>query len=262
MANTTAVEGLQFLTQSPVRVRILELLGDADGMEKRELRERIDVSRVTVRRNVRALEERGWIEIEDRVCSITVLGSLVLEDVSPALETTAVVERLRPFLRWFPEAELEFDARALADATIVTADSTDPYAPVNRHIEAVEEAGRFRGLFPVVGLQAMTVGRDRVVEDDCRHELVVSSLLEPTIRDRPEYRELVDEMLVSGNCDLFVADCEIPFYLGLFDAAVQVGVEDDEGVPQALVETDAEEIREWAERTYEAYLKRADPFDR
>lgn len=261
MSSTTAVKGLHFLTQSPVRVRVLELLSEAGSMRKRELRDRIDASRVTVRRNVHALEDREWIEVDNRECEITALGEIVIEDASPALETTEVVERLRPFLRWFPEVELGFDVRVLADATIVVPDSTDPYAPVNRHIDAMERTDRFRSLLPVVGLPAMTVGRDRIVEDGCHHEIVVSERLAPTIRDQPEYRELLEEMLASGNCALFVADREVPFYLGLFDDCVQIGVDDD-GIPRALVETDADDVREWAERTYETYLAGSDPFDR
>lgn len=262
MASATAVDGLQFLTQSRVRVRILELLYRRGSMTQRELKECVDASRVTIRRNVCALDERDWIELENRECELTVLGETVIEDASTALETAATVERLRPFLRWFPEDALEFDVRDLADATIVASESSDPYAPVNRHIEAMERADRFRALLPAAGLPAMTVGRDCVVESESHHDLVISDRLEPTIRNRPEYRELVDEMLASGNCRLFVSDRTIPFYLALFDGHVQIGVEDDDGVPKALVETTASDVREWAERTYKGYLTAADPFER
>ncbi|TYL36094.1 transcriptional regulator [Natronococcus pandeyae] len=251
---------MHFLTQSPVRVRILELLYENGELQKRELRDRIDASRVTVRRNVNALEERDLITITGRTCEITAFGEVVVEDVLPALKTVDVLERLRPFVRWFPDDELEFDMRALEDATIITSDSNDPYAPVNRHIEVMENADRFRGLLPAVGLPAMTVAYDCTVEAGYQHEIVISERLAQTVLNRRGYKELLDEMLASGNCNLFVSDREIRFYLGLFEECVQIGVEDDDGTPKALVETDAEEVREWAEQTYDHYLTQAKPF--
>jgi hypothetical protein len=180
--------------------------------------------------------------------------------VLPALSLVDVVERLRPFVRWFPDDELEFDLRALEDATVVAADSSDPYAPVNRHIEAMERADRFRCLLPAVGLPAMTVARDRVVDGGCRQELIYGREIAATVRSQPEYGRLIDEMLEAKSCELYVADRRVEFYLGLFEDGVQLGVENDDGVPRALVETDAEEVREWAERTYDRYRSRAEPF--
>lgn len=249
-----------FLTQSSVRIRLLETLYKERRLRKRELRERFDASRVTVRRNVAALEDRDLIAVTGRTCEITPLGELVVEDVLPALSLVDVVERLRPFVRWFPDDELEFDLRALENATVVAASSSDPYAPVNRHIEAMERADRFRCLLPAVGLPAMTVARDRVVDDGSSHELIYGREIAATVRKQPEYGRLIDEMLESENCELYAADRGVEFYLGLFEDGVQIGVENDDGVPRALVETDAEEVREWAERAYDRYRARAEPF--
>ncbi|WP_152421333.1 helix-turn-helix transcriptional regulator [Natronococcus amylolyticus] len=259
MSTTTGVDGMCFLTQSSVRIRLLETLYDEQRLRKRELRGRFDASRVTVRRNVAALEERDLVAVTGRTCEITPLGELVVEDVLPALSLVDVVERLRPFVRWFPDDELEFDLRALEDATVIAASSSDPYAPVNRHIEAMEHADRFRCLLPAVGLPAMTVARDRVVDGGSEHELIYGREIAVTVRSQPEYERLIDEMLESRNCELYVADRGLEFYLGLFEDGVQLGVENDDGVPRALVETDAEEVREWAERTYDRYRTRADP---
>ncbi|MDG5759944.1 transcriptional regulator [Natronococcus sp. A-GB1] len=260
MSTAVGVEGMSFLTQSPVRVRILERLYDHEGLRKRELKEQSDASRVTVRRNMNALEERDLITIEGRTCEITPLGEVVVEDVLPALKTVDVLDRLRPFVRWFPDDELEFDVCTLEDATIITADSNDPYAPVNRYIEVMETADRFRGLLPTVGLPAMTVAYECTVEAGYHHEIVVSERLARTVLNRRGYSEFLDEMLASGNCTLFVSDREIRFYLGLFEECVQIGVEGDDGTPKALVETDATEVREWAEQTYDQYVTQAELF--
>ncbi|MFW6320600.1 MAG: helix-turn-helix transcriptional regulator [Halohasta sp.] len=259
MSNTTKVESARFLTQSSARVRLLELLYEDGPLRKRELRDAVDASRVTVRRNVNALEDHDLIAVSGRRCELTALGEIIVEDVLPALETADLVDRLRPFVRWVPDGELDFDLRALGDAHIVVSTPTDPYGPIDRHIAAIETADWCRLLLPAIGIQPMTVARDRLVDDESVHELVVSEAVAATLRTRPTYRTLIEEMVDSGNYDLYCTDHGVPFYLGVFEELIQIGVTDDDGQPRALAETNASEIREWAERTYDEYLSHADP---
>lgn len=256
--DTNAIEAVNFLTQSPVRVAILQQLADAERLTKSEFKERFDVSQVTLKRNLDALEERAWIRNHVREYELRPSGELVVETIESLLETIDFVETIRPFLRWFPEDDLEFDVTALADATVVVADATDPYAPVNRHIEAMKSVERFRCLLPAVGLSAMRVARDCIVEHEQRQDVVLSPEIESTLRNDPQYRTLTEELLECEHCALFVADREIRYYLGICDDRVQIGVANDDGVPQALVETDREEIREWATRTYRTYRTRSE----
>ena len=259
MANATAIEGVHFLTQSPVRIRILELLYENEEMLKHDLKDRVDAARVTVRRNVDALEERDLIVATGQTRELTPLGEVVVEDVLPAVRVADVVERLRPFIRWFPEDDLEFDLRALADAKIVVSDTSDPYAPVNRHLEVMQTATQFRWLLPAVGLQPIMIARDCVVEDGTDHEMVVDEAVAETLRAESAYQSVVSDLLSADNCRLFVAG-EIAYYLGLCETCVQIGVEDNSGLPRALVETDATDVREWAERSYDQYRRQATPF--
>lgn len=256
---TDAIEVVNFLTQSPVRVAILKHLSDADRLRKSELKERFDVSQVTLTRNLDALEERAWIRNHVREYELLPSGELIVDAVETMLETVEFVESIQPFLRWFPEDELEFDVTALADATVVVAESTNPYAPVNRHIEAMKTVDRFRCLLPVVGLPAMTVARETILERDTHQEIIYSPEVQSTLQSDPQYRELLEDMHGCDNCRMRVAESEIRYYLGLCEERIQIGVQDDDGVPQALVETDRDAIREWATRTYRSYRKRSEP---
>lgn len=255
-----AVEEINLLTQSPVRVRILKLLHEQGELDRRELTEQFDVSRVTVKRNLDALEQQGWIANSRPGYGITPLGEIVVEEFYPAIDTFKLNQTLRPFLQWFPEDDLEFDVRALADAKVVVSDSSNPYAPVNRHLEVMQSADRFRCLLPAVALQPMMAARDCVIEYDQEQEVVFGANVASTLEEEPEYEEVIDELAELDNCRLLVARSELSYYLGLCEECVQIGVEDDDGVPKALVETEAEEVREWAEGTYQDYLIRAEPF--
>ena len=60
-------------------------------------------------------------------------------------------------------------------------------------------------------------------------------------------------MLSTGRLTILVAE-SVPFFLGLADErATQIGVEDDEGMPRALFETEAEAAREWADALFVDY---------
>lgn len=54
-----------------------------------------------------------------------------------------------------------------------------------------------------------------------------------------------------------MTDDEVPFCLGIVDGLVQIGVEDDEGVPRALAESSSDELREWARERFAAFEQRA-----
>ena len=259
-ADSDAIGAVNFLTQSPVRVEILRRLDETDRLSKTELRDRFDVSRVTVQRNLDALEERDWITNSLQEYRIRPLGSVVVEAVETAIEVADFAETIRPFLRWFPEDELAFDVQELADATVVVSSAADPYAPVNRHINAITRSSEVRCLLPAIGLPAMRAVRECLADREQRHEVIISPEIESTICDEREYRELAAELASFETYTSRVSEREIGYYLGLFDDAIQLGVEDDDGVPRALVETDSDEIREWATSTYESYRSVSRPF--
>jgi hypothetical protein len=65
-------------------------------------------------------------------------------------------------------------------------------------------------------------------------------------------------MVDTGRFEVHVHDGDIPYYLGILDDTVQMGVNED-GEPRGLLETDSEEVREWAENRYESYKQEAEP---
>jgi hypothetical protein len=66
------------------------------------------------------------------------------------------------------------------------------------------------------------------------------------------------EKIQTGRSAVFVARESLPFYLGLADGdRIQVGLADEDGLPRALLETDDDRIRAWAEGVYEDYREPA-----
>jgi hypothetical protein len=76
-------------------------------------------------------------------------------------------------------------------------------------------------------------------------------------QSNPDYVELFEGMVDTGRFEVYVCGSGIPYYLGIFDRTVQIGVNEN-GEPRGLLETDSEEVREWAERKYDSCKQEAE----
>jgi predicted transcriptional regulator len=248
-----AVDDVAFLARSPTRVRILRELDASRRLDRATLGDRLDVARTTLTRNLDPLADRGWIEAGDAtVYTITLAGEAVLTDFERLSETVAVTEAFAPFLRAVPRSTFDLHPRHLAGADLVVASPSDPYAPVNRHVEAVADADRYRALLPAVGLSAMESAMDGLAEG-ASQELVVEASVAETLRSKPAYARRLADAPENGELRLFVTEETVPFFVGIYPTGVQIGVADENGKPQALVESDADAVRSWAEQTYATY---------
>lgn len=258
MTDADDLEAVAFLAGSPARVRILRTLRSDGPTSRDEFRTVLDAARTTVGRNLDALVERGWIARTGSRYELTPCGRLVLDGFEEARGAVRAADRLGPFVRWVDDDALDIDLRALADASVVTGDQTDPFAMVNAHVRRLREAERFRGCLPLVGLHAFETVHDRVIEDGAVHELVVTPGVAATLRESEAYADLYGALAACPRFSAYRYDGDIPFYVGLLDGTVQVGVDDD-GDPQALLESTDPRVLEWAERTYRHYREAAAP---
>lgn len=259
LAPDDAVEAIAFLTRSRTRIRVLELASRDRATTRREFRARLDVARTTVQRNLDALAERGWLEATPDGYRRTRSGELLAAQVGELVDTVETVQRLRPVLDHAPLDDLDVEPQALADAEVTVAAPADPYAPVNRHVDALRTVDTVRLFTAVVGREAFEVVSERARAGECRGEVVLAPQTLETVRSDPSYAGLYDSLSGTDAVDLYVADGDLPYYLGLLGDAVQLGVEDENGAPAALLETAAEPVRTWAESKYAAVRERAEP---
>lgn len=255
MTQVETVENIGFLTRSTVRVRVLQAVRREGTVTRSELREEFDASRTTIQRNLNALAERGWIKSVNNEYSITPCGRMVAEGFDIFRHKVRTAERLRPFLQWVSPANLSVNLAHLADAEVVTAEPSDPYAPVNMHVEALKTAERVRAVLPSVGRDAVEVAAERAKAGVARYELVVADECLRVLLEDPKYAKYIEDVLDTQYFSVAVTEREIPYYLGILDGTIQIGVEDDDGIPRALVETDSEPVRVWARETLSSYFE-------
>jgi predicted transcriptional regulator len=252
-------ELVQFLTQSRNRPELLTFLRENGSCRRRDCEAALGVARTTVQRNLDALVDRGWVEETPAGYRVTACGRYVETVFGEFADDVETLQRLEPFLRWIPTEEFDIDLAALSDARVTANSAENPYAPANRHVAALREAEEFRLLTAVVGRDAFEQLRNRIVNHDAEGELILTNEALETVRTAPGYRRLFADVRDADALDLFVVQEGLPYYLGLIDGLVQVGVEDDEQFPRALLESETAAMREWAAERYATVRERAAP---
>lgn len=256
ITSTEAFEQLSFLARSPNRVSVLEAL-NRRPRSRNELLSLIDTSRPTLVRVLSDFESYGWIERTDSEYTTTPVGSAVAEAFSRALETVSTVDRLRGLLTSVPDDVLTVDVEAFSDATVTTAAPGVPFRPVQRLVELADASTTFRefnrssiGCLCDTELSGLLSGDGRVTV------VYGSAVVESLVTSSDNW---FGEAIRTGRVDVFVHD-DLPFGLSLFDDRVALaGYDETTGAPTTLVDTDAVEVRRWAEAVYETYRQEATP---
>jgi predicted transcriptional regulator len=256
---TTPLDDVGFLARSPHRVAVLRAL--ATGPRARpDLHDGTGIPQPTLGRVLGGFEARNWVERRDRAYALTALGELVVEAFEDLLDTVAAVQRVGDVLVQLPTDDLDVDLRAFADATVTTPEAGGVFAPVDRLTERFFEADHARILVHSAppGTQSDHVNRgERFQESDRVVESINSAAALDQARASPETAALVRAGSESGRAVIYEYHDEIPFVLAVTDDATLLAPTDDQGVPTALLETDSEPVRVWAEATLDAYRDRA-----
>jgi predicted transcriptional regulator len=252
MLGNGTTDFLEFLGGSRCRVIILSELEENGSLNRSDFNKILDTSRTTITRNLDALIDRDLVERQNRTYRLTHNGKFVASELMDLVEAVQATEKLKPILEQIPPSEFEFEPQQLADGTVTVSNPTDPYAPVNKHIERLESADRVKCLLPMMGLNSMKAAERRILDHGATHELVVDSNVAETFRSDPEYTEPLNRLLETDRLTVYVFAGNIPYYLGILDDTVQIGVS-NQGVPQALLETQSNEVNEKAQCAFNDY---------
>jgi predicted transcriptional regulator len=254
-----SISTLDFLASSRHRIEILRSLRESGPSTRRDLRESVDASRSTVRRTLEGFLERDWVASVDGGYRLTVAGGMVAEEFAQLAETVRITREYAPLLRHLPDSALDVEPTWLEGSSLTTATDAEPYAPAQRQTETASQAERFRLVLPSIELEGAKLGHRRVLDGELHGEMVLSRGTAETVRSDP-FADLFAEQIATGRMDVYAHPGEPPMYLGLLDDdRVEIGCENEQGIPRALLESTDDRLRSWAESAFEEYVAEAEP---
>jgi predicted transcriptional regulator len=246
-----ALGDVAFLARSVNRVRVLDLLA-REAHPPRELSDRTGTSRSTLRRILSEFEERDWAERRpDGAYTATATGALVVEELTPFVESMETIRRLGGAVGWLPLDTLSLEE--FRDATVIRPEANDPLAPASYLTERLDGTSEFRCLVrlaPPVGFEIRM--RDAVADGRLTTEHVITRGELDYILDQSERPARWAEY-VSGGANLYCYDGEIPCNVFVFDETVVLGK-----TGQPFIGTDHEAVRRWAVAEIESYRAEAE----
>ena len=230
-----------------------------EPLDRREIEERLDVSRATSHRFTKWLGEQGFVEKADGRFQLTGRGEAVTDEVLRFEANVSTAHRMGPLLDVICPHHAEFAMEPMVDATVTVAEPADPYRPVERFISLVGETETFRG-FNTTHMAPLSIGEFyQKIFDATESEIVYTPGVVEKLLDTFPTR--ADEAIERGQLTLRTRG-KLPYGLAIFDDRVGLGGYDDEtGLMQAFVDTDSPIAREWAERVYASIRADSTPLD-
>lgn len=258
--NGSPIEDIGYLTRSKHRTETLRALTERPR-SRSELCELTGVSSSTIRRTLREFEDRTWVRKEGYKYVATRMGEAIasgMEDLTRLVETE---RKLRDIWHWLPDEVTAFPTETWSEMTVTLPEPDSPYRPVNRFKSLLKQTNSVRYLRPEVALM-----------EPCFDVLLslIDAGVEMTLIDRPSchayfittYPERSLEMEERENFTILEHDDLPQCGIGLLDTRVTFSCyEPVSGAVQALVETDAHAIREWAESTFASVEREAGPVE-
>ena len=237
---------IDLLRRSPL---LEELQGGP--LDRREVRDRLKISRTTSYRYCRLLEEVGAIEKTDDVYRLTDSGILLTESLVRFKREADAALELTPVLEAIQDAPVDIDLREFGDAIVTSAEHGDPYAPVARFLSLVEETETLRGIDLDIIAPLYIDEIQQPIINGMKTETIAISEATEYILD--SYPEKCYDACVSGHLTVKLHD-NLPFGLVIFDHRVGIGVpKPGSRTLSAFADTDSPHVRQWAEAVYETY---------
>lgn len=225
-----------------------------ERQERRELEDRLGVSRATSHRYVRTLEEMRLANKTNNGYVLTELGEDIATAVARFEEEVTARIRLAPLVDVMRNVTPPIDLDAFIDASVETVTNGDPYAPLTRFVSLIEETEELQGINVARIAPPYIEEFQRNILEGMETEIIENPRIYEGIMEG--YPEKCVEVCASGYITLWLREPHevLPFGLVLFDDRVGIGLFNSQTETLELfVDTDTSEAVEWATQVYERY---------
>lgn len=252
----SSLELIEFHARSINRVVVLEALM-AGPIERRDLEDVTGISRPTLSRILDDFEDRGWVERDHHRYEATLLGTFVNREFSQLIDRMTVVHKLQDVVAWLPEGGFGFDLSRLSAADIITPQKEDALAPTHHIVKRFQDASMVRAVSFTLLPDCLQTSYQQVVDGGQTFEAVFQPQALVIIDDDPIMKPWAHEMLRSGNATIYRYDGAIPYVAIVIDERVCLCLSGNDGAPRAVIDSDDDEIFDWAQETFDSYRARA-----
>lgn len=220
-----------------------------DGItQKREIEEAIDISRPTIDRSIRDLEELGAVVRRNGSIEFTLYGLFIVNKFRNMLNTYQTFTQVRPLLLSLPsETHLTMDV--LEEAEVTVPEEYAPHEPLRSTEESLKQASEVKVIAPTIIPRQIELLSDRVINSDLDCELLVrEAAVDVLLSDG--YHETIEELL-ENNCSIWSSPDPANFGLMLVDLDTVhiIGYSNSGGIT-AVITTDSKLAVEWAENVF------------
>jgi predicted transcriptional regulator len=237
------------------RVEFLEALA-RDPSAKRELVDRINVSRSTVNRGVQDLEQFGLVEYADGGYRLTVSGRLMYEQYTRYRDSAVSVAATADLLELLPkDAPISVDL--LRDADVFVAEDPAPHVPVTVLSKIVRECDYLRGFSRSHAAPKTADALRDAIEGGAVAEIVFREDVYEHVREAYAW---FGDRIVDGDLRPYLID-DVPYGLVIAEHADRVYsclvvYDENSGIGGVLV-NETQAAFNWATDTFESYRDRA-----
>lgn len=249
---------LEILERYPVLAALDE---SEEAPSRRELVDRLGLSKSSVYRIVTSLEEKGLVEENEDGVVLTPLGRTVVRETAGYREALQTADEVAEFVDVLPLEGRDLELDDLDRVRITKATEEQPMAPLLRLAEVTETAEETRVLTNTVAPQSFDVGRQRVLDGEMEAHLVLEETAARTLVEKDWYSESLRQDLEQDELTIRVAEQAIPYQLGIMDDVVCLGADGSGSMPIGLLEAENPALREWAHEEFAAYRDEAAPID-
>lgn len=254
------IEEIEFLARSKNRVKVLRLVA-AEPHTRGDLASATGASQATLGRILEDFTDRSWVRREPHGYVATATGALVADGIDDLLSVLEAEGRLRDVVAHLPEAELGFDLRQLANATVAVPTPTHPNAPLQQVVDAMETASTLRAFSHALNEQSLSTAVSQVQAGEQRFEAVLSKSAIEALLPEDSLWTQVCALAAEDDAAIRVRHDDIPLAVTVTDGTVSILIRDEDGVLRGLLRTDAEPVKQWASERFEHYWEVAVPFD-
>ena len=236
------------------RTEFLDRLAE-EPTSKRDLRDELDLSRSTVYKAVRELEDRGLVTETDAGVALTLVGRLLAEECLTFESRVAAVTDAEALLSALP-ADVPVTTDLLVGAETVRGERHAPTGPVAYIDEFVRRTDRVVGFTPVVLPQYVDMFHEEVVSGDLIADLVLETPVVEYLREN--HGDRLSAALATGNLSVRRTDETLPFGLVVAeDEGVVLIVYDESGDLRGVLMNDTDAALDWGTDLFDTYWDRA-----